>query len=285
MSKLNPEDQTRDNWARVQTIFTVLTPLVLGVGGYFLNINQQSLSQEISALQQTIAQVEVMQPYIDMIVGEDTSKARTAAYALYMLRKDDPQIVIDLVLASDNQALHSVLVDLIKRDPELRSLIFVAMRSKEGEFPVSLGPQEKAARAILAEVTAAHRGWCYLGTFQNYRLHRGGKIELGVAEMDQVNLESLTIDIDIPKGKGPESSYIIAPHDRFDIIRSTYVREQPPTKSYELGAVAGVLEQGAKISLKDLKFFRTKWGIAIWANFEREDLPKPIEGELKRDYR
>ncbi len=67
---------------KIQSLMTILTPiLVVAIGAY--------LNQNITRVESEIKNVEAMKPYFDMMAGEDAAKAKMAAYALYMLNRED----------------------------------------------------------------------------------------------------------------------------------------------------------------------------------------------------
>lgn len=170
--------------SRVQTIASILTPLILGIGGWYFNQSQQDLSRSVSQLETTVATVQAMPPYFDMLVQKtDTAKAKLAAYALYMLKRDDPQMVVSLILATNREELKEVLVNLGSRDSVVYEILTTVLTSREGADTDSItGPTttETAAQEILARIpVAADTGWAYFGTFNNGRWGHGPTVHIG----------------------------------------------------------------------------------------------------------
>ena len=72
----------KSTFDRFQSLMTILTPiLVVAIGAY--------LNQNITRVESEIKNVEAMKEFFELIAGEDVGKAKMAAYALYMLNKED----------------------------------------------------------------------------------------------------------------------------------------------------------------------------------------------------
>lgn len=213
----------------VQVIFTVLTPIILGVGGFVINSAQQEISKNISRLEQTISSVEAMKPYFDMLAGSDPAQAKMAAYALYMLNKEDPEMAVSLILSANRKELEEVLKDIGNRDPNILAIVSKAVISKEGESTeiTTKSEIEASAKNIIQSISIESSGWSYLGTFDGEKWSRS-TIEIGN---------------ELPKeGKV------------YTIIDDVYFRDSKPKfPLYKLGKILGVLKVGDEIRIDKLE--------------------------------
>jgi len=216
----------KDLWDKVQIFFIILTPLILGIGGFFINSAQQEISDNISKLEQTVSTVEAMIPYFDMLVGDDTNKAKMAAYALYMLNKEDPEMAVSLILAANRGELIDVLKDLGNRDTLILSIVAKAVTSKEGETEVLdtiKSEIEISAKEIIQSISTKSSGWLYLGNFE------GGKW----------TKRTIKIVKELPK-EG----------DKYTVIDDVYLRDsKPKLPLYKLGKILGVIKVGEEIKI------------------------------------
>jgi hypothetical protein len=215
-------------WDKVQVIFTILTPLILGVGGYIINSTQQEISNSISRLEQTVSSVEAMGPYFEMLAKGDSAQAKMAAYALYMLNKEDPEMTVSLVLAANRNELNDVLKDIANRDPNILKIVSESIISKEGETTVSAPESEieASAKNIIQSISTESSGWSYIGTYANNKW------------------SGLTIE----KGNGlPEVGAV------YKVIDDVYIRDSKPTfPLYKLGKILGAIKVGQEIRIDNL---------------------------------
>jgi len=216
-------------WNKVQVVFTILTPLVLGVGGFFINSAQHDISNSISRLEQTVSSVEAMRPYFDMLAGNNPAQAKMAAYALYMLNKEDPEMTVSLILAANRKELNDVLKDIGNRDANILAIVSKAIISKEGERTGSAPKSEieASAKNIIQSISAQSSGWSYLGTF-------GDKKWSGA---------TIRIANELPEeGK----AYVV--------VDDIYLRDSKPKfPLYKLGKILGVIKAGEKIRIDTLE--------------------------------
>lgn len=221
--------EQKDFWDRVQVIFTVLTPIILGVGGFIINSAQQEISKNISRLEQTVSSVEAMKPYFDMLAGSDPSQAKMAAYALYMLNKEDPEMAVSLILSANRKELNDVLKDIGNRDPNILAIVSKAVISKEGEATeiTTKSEMEASAKNIIQSISTESSGWSYLGTFDGEKWSRS-TIEIG--------------------NELPKEGKVYA------IIDDVYLRDgKPKFPLYKLGKILGVLKVGDEIRIDKLE--------------------------------
>ena len=215
---------------KVQVVFTILTSLILGIGGFVINSNQQEISNGISRLEQTVSTVEAMGPYFEMLAGSDPAKAKMAAYALYMLNERDPQMTVSLVLAANREELDNVLKDIGNRDPKILNILAAKITSKEGETKES-APQselEASAKNIIQSISTESSGWSYLGTYSDNKWS-ASTIKIG--------------------NELPEAGAV------YEIIDDVYLRDNKPTFKlfkYKLGNVSGVIKKGQEIRIDKL---------------------------------
>ncbi len=94
---------------RLQAVATILTPIILGIGGLVLTLQGQNTSQRLEAIAQTVSAVSAMEPYIDLLAGESPQKAKMAAYALYKLNSTDKKGAVYIILAADRKESNEVL--------------------------------------------------------------------------------------------------------------------------------------------------------------------------------
>lgn len=245
---------------RIQIVLTVLTPLMLGLGGLWfkraeqrlngeqqvllakqqdLQTQQAKISGQLSQLQTRTTMVQAMKEYFEMLVAADSSKGKMAAYALYMLNKEDPEMAVSLVLASDRPALRSVLVDLGQRDTMIRNLVAQRISSREGlpGDPHSTATRMTAnATSVLAQMGGDERnGWSYLGTFRDGRWRHGPTVQID-QQMPQV-----------------DKSYPVA--------MSLYLRATAPNDEYRHGDIRGVIPVGDRLRVDELR----QYGNRVWA--------------------
>lgn len=174
MSNKQQEDPDSKNlWDRIQIAATIITPFILGIGGVYINFSQKEISKGISRLENTIGQVQVMQPYIESILDrESKGKAATAAHALYMLKKEDPETIIRLLLSAGNPNIDNVLLDLCRSDSTVVEIVLKSIHSKEGLAPFNeLLERESVPARILADTSISSKGWCYLARFSRKGIH------------------------------------------------------------------------------------------------------------------
>lgn len=74
---------------KLQATATILTPILLGLGGFFISNEQQKTTQYLQEIAQTVNAVQAMEPYIDLLAEGTSNKAKMAAYALYKLSPGD----------------------------------------------------------------------------------------------------------------------------------------------------------------------------------------------------
>ena len=222
---------------KVQSALAVVTPLlVLGIGAF--------LNQNITRVESQIKNVEAMKPYFDMMAGDDPAKAKMAAYALYMLNREDPSMAVSMIMAAPPESdLMAVLIDLGSREPaiwqEVRKIVQTA------DDTVDQTEMQKAAQKIIGGIgttatTAAAggvKGWSYLGNFTPPI--ENARIELKAGE------ELPTV------GK------------TYELLLTTNLRaDKPEAPDYTLATVTGVATSGSSITIIGLDVDSKK---RVWA--------------------
>lgn len=238
---------------RIQIVFAVLTPLMLGLGGLWfrnaeqdlsdkqqeLQVQQAQISSQLSQLQTRTTMVQAMKGYFEMLVAPDSSQGKMAAYALYMLNKEDPEMAVSLVLASDRPALRSVLVDLGQRDTVIRNLVAQRISSREGlpgDPHGAATPMTANATSVLAQMGGDERnGWSYLGTFRDGRWRHGPTVQ---------------IDQRLPRTG-----------ESFPVATSLYLRATAPDADYRHGDIRGVIPVGDRLRVDEVRRYDNR----VWA--------------------
>lgn len=235
-----------------QLVVTVIT----GIIGIWLTISQHSLAErqaEIKKAQDSISTrlsliqsdretVESVSKYFDLLSGTDTTKAKMGAYAVYMLKRDDPEMVVSLIMAADKPSLrNSVLTDLANRDAKIRAQL-VSIASPASDTASAVPESQNVEAASIAEnvlTQVATQGWAYVGVFRN-----GGWVH---GPMFQV------------PGRLPQA------REELRVAgRRLYLRDAAPdSATYRHGAVQGVLEQGQRVRIEEVRP-RLKSGAHVW---------------------
>jgi hypothetical protein len=254
------EKRKKDSWDKTQVIFTIVTALTTGIWGAFIHINQQKtndIQQEISLRQQDISNklatldrsiksVDSMVPYVDKVVDKDIPKSKLAAYALYILNRDNPQMAVSMILAADKKELYDVLKDIGKRDDKILKLISEAL-PKEAETaagPKAMATKSEATKSIeniMQAIQTATSGWCYLGTYES---NRWSKTTIAIS-----------------------SNTLPQQGNTYNIIDDVYLRDKEPLPpNYTLGNIIRVTKIGEKIKVKQVVQIEGKnW---IWAKVD-----------------
>lgn len=228
----------KDFLDRVQVIFTVLTPLLLGVGGFFISSSQSKISESLDRLEKTISSVEAMKPYFDMLAGEDPAKAKMAGYALYMLNREEPDMAVRFIMAANHREVpYEILAELGKKDRRILDIVGNMVLSKEGETEGVQNPIEASAKSIIQDIATESVGWSFMGTFDG----------------EEWSKPTIRIGNELPTtGKS------------YEIVDDVYLREsKPELPSYKLGKILSVLKVGDKIRVEELT--STAGGGRVWA--------------------
>lgn len=224
---------------RLQAIATILTPILLGIGGFIISDQARDTSRQLEEIAQTVSAVSAMEPYIDLLAGDSPQKAKMAAYALYKLNLNDKRAAIYIILAADRQASNEVLERLASDDPDVRSIVGAVIGKTEASQRASLDskspdPDEVPVASQAALTSAALKisrsymleGWMYLGTFKN-----------GHWEARQ-----LEINGSLPKEQ-----------EVYSVVDDTYLRSGKPSfPLYKLSDAVGVAKVGDRILITEL---------------------------------
>lgn len=236
-----PESKKHDSWDRVQMTITAATGLValaISIGQFAISrqqqefkTNQEAISQRLAEMKSNQETVTLIANYFDLLAGSDTSKAKMGAYAVYMLKRDDPEMVVSLVLAADKPTLRTtVLSDLANRDPRIRQQL-VAIASPQSDTATAAPEQQNVlaaewAEAVLSSVTTD--GWAYVG------VHRGGRWTHG--PMMRVG----------PEGPSAGETYHVG-------VRRLYLRDaHPDPQTNRHGSIQGILNQDQRVRVEEI---------------------------------
>jgi hypothetical protein len=243
-------ESNRSTWDRVQMAVTLLTALV----GVWLSISQatiqrhqdllkssqDSMSISMDQLKLEHSTIESLSSYFDLMTGADSGKAKMGAYAIYMLEKHDPEMVVSLVLASGRPALRDVLLDLGRRDQAIhRQLdrIFAPPVTSVETPDESPAPSDAVADAgsLLAQIVST--GWFYVGVYREDRWSHGPMLE---------GLQQLPV---------AGTTYVVR--------RRLYLRAAPPdTANRHSGPIQGVLDVGSRVAVLEVR--PTLGGDHVW---------------------
>lgn len=189
------------------------------------------LSGRIALVESSINKVEAMGEYFKMMAGENNAEAKMAAYALYMLTKEDPEMAVSIIMAAGNDELHEVLRDLGSREDAIKQEILRIAGSRDEEDnpeEVKLTEMQAGVREILGDIaTSANlNGWCYLGDFENR--------------------SSLRIRL---------ASGLPVVGESYELILDANLRADYPNKEndYGLASVTGVATKGATVTIMEIE--------------------------------
>jgi len=219
---------------RYQSLVAVTVPILtvaLAVFAYQADQKASDASGRIALVESSINKVEAMGEYFKMMAGENNAEAKMAAYALYMLTKEDPEMAVSIIMAAGNDELHEVLRDLGTREESIKTEILRIARSRDDEDnpeQVKLTEMQEGVRAILGDIaTSANlQGWCYLGDFGS----RSG------------------LRIDLAKG-------LPVVGKSYELILDANLRVDYPNKKndYGLASVTGVAAAGATVTVLEIE--------------------------------
>ena len=252
----------KSTFSRFQTLVTVLTPIIVAAGGFYGYVLQKEVAEaeakataaqtKIAEIETSIMSVEAMETYFKMMGGENNAEAKMAAYALYMLNKEDPEMAVSMIMAPGKEDLMSVLIDLGSREPKILAEVQKILETQDDTREQT--SMQQTAQRIFRDIPSSARivsagaaadsedsedsgGWCYLGNFDTGEGKR----------------------IDLPAGALPTegSSYTL----KKDVnLRSDYPRKE---NSYDRRAeVIGVARESDEITITQLDVDRNK---RVWA--------------------
>jgi hypothetical protein len=189
-----------------------------------------------------------MKEFFELIAGEDTGKAKMAAYALYMLNKEDPEMAVSMIMAPGKEELMGVLIDLGSREPEIWQEVKkiletqddrrkpTAMQETAQKIIGGIGDSASAKGGAKDSASVELAGWCYLGDFK-----KGSDVRI-----------KLKPGVLLPE-KG----------ESYELTRDTNIRSEPPKPpNYKLKGVIGVAVNGDTVKINDLEIDRKK---RVWA--------------------
>ena len=251
----------KSKFNQFQSLVTILTPVVVAIGGFYGYVLQKEVAEaeakaaaaetRISEIETSIRNVEAMETYFKMMGGDNDAEAKMAAYALYMLNKEDPEMAVSMIMAPGKDDLMSVLIDLGSREPkifkEVQKILDSQDDTREGtsmqqtaqRIIGGIGSPATVVSADTDEASEDTGGWSYLGNFATGKETR----------------------IDVPGGALPSkgSTYTL---NMGVNLRSDYPRKE---NKYRQGGVIGVAAKGDEITITDLDVDSKK---RVWAKIQ-----------------
>jgi hypothetical protein len=264
----------KSTFIRFQSLVTILTPVIVAVGGFYGYLLQKDVAaaelkataaqNQIAEIETSIRNVEAMETYFKMMGGDNDAEAKMAAYALYMLNKDDPEMAVSMIMAPGKDYLVSVLIDLGSREPkifaEVQKILATQDDSRDGT------DMQKAAQKIIWDIgtpasfanaatdaatdpgtdaaldpatvaaTDDPGAWCYLGDF-------------GDPEDIRIVLDEETM---------PEKGI------KYTLNRGVNLRSDYPNKAngWKPAGVTGIARDGDEITIVQLDIDKKK---RVWA--------------------
>jgi len=224
---------SKTKFDRYQSLVAVTVPIMtaaLAVFAYQADQKASDATGRIAMVESSINKVEAMGEYFKMMAGENNAEAKMAAYALYMLTKEDPEMAVSIIMAAGNDELHEVLRDLGTREESIKKEILRIARSRDdGDNPeeVKLTEMQAGVRKILGAIatSADLEGWCYLGDFE----------------------KRSSLRIDLAKG-------LPVVGESYGLILDANLRAGYPNKEndYGLASVTGVAAKGATVTVMEI---------------------------------
>ncbi|NNE02373.1 MAG: hypothetical protein HKN52_04340 [Eudoraea sp.] len=221
--------KSKSAWEILQSSILLLTPVLIAVMGYFFN-------KSLTELESQIANVSAMQPFMEMIADSNTTKSKMGAYAIYMLKKDDPEIAAQIIMAPAQSHLTEVLQDIGRRDTVVYAVLQRTISASSAIDDSLLTDKDRYLLDVMDKIDQAKYsdenvsmetdepdGWLYLGV-------RNEKLIVGVAP---------TLD-----------NYL---NTEFTLTKATNLRRgnpQPP--NYRLPKLIRVINEGTSFKVKTL---------------------------------
>ena len=161
--------KSKSAWEILQSTILLLTPVLIAVMGYFFN-------KSLTELESQIANVTAMQPFMEMIADSNTTKSKMGAYAIYMLKKDDPEIAAQIIMAPAQAHLTEVLEDIGRRDTVVYAVLQRTISASSVKDTTLLTDKDKYLLDVMDKIdqakysdenisteTSEPDGWLYLG--------------------------------------------------------------------------------------------------------------------------
>ena len=202
--------------------------------------SQERVAQKISKLNAITA----MNPFIDKIVDSSPIKARLAAYGLYLLNQEDPEMAVTLIAATKRQEMNEVFKTLGKMKPDTVEFMDKFFRPTPSDEVGDNKDQVKYSN-MLQSMQTATGGYCFFGRYVDNKWAKKAMVA--------------KVPIGLPK-----------PGEEYSVIRKTYLRASFPViekNELELGKILGVNRIGNKIKILDVKHYPDG---AVWCRLEME---------------
>ena len=190
-------------------------------------VSQQEISKKVAAL----SAIQAMNPFFDKVAEPNIGKARMAAYAIYLLNKEDPEMAVSLIVASKRNELFDILTDIGNRDPKIMDCV-VKHLPKDGSSATGQTQSDAQLNQVIQTIQTATTGYCMFGKPADDKW----------TKVSGANVKDLT---SAPKvGK------------EYDIARPVYLRSSVPIASgtdLVLGQVVRLNVPTEKVLVKDVK--------------------------------
>lgn len=271
-----PENDTK-KLQTLQFIFTVVTALVTGIWGYFIHAAQEKNNEAQVAIkhqqvklqemqhkwqqsfqamqaefqktqlqsQEQIAKnisrlnsVTAMNPLIDKITEADPAKAKMAAYGLYLLNLDMPEMAVIFIAASKRPEMEEVLETLGKMDAKIIEYVGKFVSASE-----QIGATHRLDR-VMQKIQTSNHGYCFFGQF------------------NEGQWAKKAITSNLPKGL-PQIN------EKYIVHRQTYLRASFPVEGEDgilnLGVVRGVNSVANEFRILDVRQYSNG---SVWCKIE-----------------
>jgi len=200
--------------------------------------SQEQIAKNISKLNAITA----MNPFIDKIADASPAKARMAAYGLYLLNQETPEMAVTLITATKKPEMDEVLETLGKLDRRIIQYVgkFVTPRGLNDE--AGGDKEQKRLDKVIQNIQTARRGYCFFGRYLDGRWDSKSMVKA--------------------PGGLPKSGDIYVVH------RKTYLRGSFPLESHGelvLGKALGVNDVGTKIKILNVRHYADG---AVWCELE-----------------
>ncbi len=218
-------------WVVIQTVCTILTPIVIVVAGYFVD-------KKLSDLQRPLVLVEKVTNLIDPIGQQKNScKSKMAAHALYLVTNDRPKLLVRMLLSSGREDLKDVLREIARDDPEVRRILSEELK-REAPGPSTRAKQDvvqhtaaEVLKDVLPSAAKSRIEWCYLGA----------------QEPADIGMEWVSKTIDIDEYATPKAG------DEYEASTDIWLRnDKPEIPDYKLATAVGLVKKGTKMKIKKI---------------------------------
>lgn len=197
--------------------------------------SQEQIAKNISKLNSITA----MDPFIDKIADSSPAKAKMAAYGLYLLNQETPEMAVTLITATKKPEMDEVLETLGKMDKRIVEYVGKFVHTEE----VDPTREQKRLDAVIQKIQTTRRGFCFFGRYIDGKWAKKAMVS------------------GLPKGL-PKAG------EQYIVSRQTYLRASYPIENnneLSLSSVMGVNAVNNKVKLLDVKHYSDG---AVWCELE-----------------